>query len=160
MAGGALWNSGLFAWTGRRLLSEVWPTRPRSPAARSLQAGDVAGFFGSVTAVSIDVGCWSAARRWPWCRGTFDWDDVGTWDALAPGAERDAARQRRRRAGIAARVERLRRVERGEPHRPGRSARPRRGAGQRPHPGDQPGRAGDLKRTLDALPAEIRELPA
>ena len=33
MAAGALWNSGLFAWTAERLLAEVGPTRRRWPRA-------------------------------------------------------------------------------------------------------------------------------
>jgi hypothetical protein len=50
MAAGALWNSGLFAWTARRLLSgsRHTPRPPRSPLET--------GFFRDMTPISIDVG--------------------------------------------------------------------------------------------------------
>jgi mannose-1-phosphate guanylyltransferase len=57
MAAGALWNSGLFAWTADRLLAEVARHTPEVAAALPhLQGGDVAGFFAAVTPISIDIG--------------------------------------------------------------------------------------------------------
>ena len=50
MAAGALWNSGLFAWTAARLLAEVDGPHAggrRAPCPRS-RRGDVGGFFGDV----------------------------------------------------------------------------------------------------------------
>ena len=56
MAEGALWNSGLFAWTGARLLAEIGNTPEIAPHLARLAEGDVPGFFSAVTPVSIDVG--------------------------------------------------------------------------------------------------------
>jgi len=84
MAAGALWNSGLFAWTARRLLSEVARHTPEVAAALpNLQAGDVAAFFRAVTPISIDIGLLERSDTVAVVTGAFAWDDVGTWQALA-----------------------------------------------------------------------------
>jgi mannose-1-phosphate guanylyltransferase len=84
MAEGALWNSGLFAWTAERLLAEVRALTPEiAPHLERLDHGDVAGFFQNVTAISIDVGVLERTARIAVLPGHFDWDDVGTWEALA-----------------------------------------------------------------------------
>lgn len=92
MASGALWNSGLFAWTGDVLLAEVRRHTPEIAAALPrLEAGDIAGFFQQVTAVSIDVGVLERSDAVAVVHGRFTWDDVGTWDALPRVRRRDAA---------------------------------------------------------------------
>jgi mannose-1-phosphate guanylyltransferase len=84
MAAGALWNSGLFAWTARRLLAEVSSYTPEvSRAIPALAAGEVARFFREVEPVSIDVGLLERSPAVAVVRGEFAWDDVGTWQALA-----------------------------------------------------------------------------
>jgi mannose-1-phosphate guanylyltransferase len=84
MAAGALWNSGLFAWTARRLLEEVARHTPEVAAAvPKLEAGDVAGFFRAVTPISIDIGLLERSDAVAVVSGAFAWDDVGTWQALA-----------------------------------------------------------------------------
>lgn len=84
MAAGALWNSGLFAWTAERLLAEVRAHTPEvAPALPALEGGDVAKFFRAVAPISIDVGVLERSRNVAVVRGEFAWDDVGTWQALA-----------------------------------------------------------------------------
>ncbi|HEU5040466.1 MAG TPA: sugar phosphate nucleotidyltransferase, partial [Gemmatimonadales bacterium] len=84
MAAGALWNSGLFAWTAARLLAEVGAHTPEvAPALPALEAGNVADFFRRVTPISIDVGVLERSGAVAVVRGDFAWDDVGTWQALA-----------------------------------------------------------------------------
>jgi mannose-1-phosphate guanylyltransferase len=84
MAAGALWNSGLFAWTAARLLAEVETHTPEvSGALRALETGDVERFFAEVVPVSSDVGLLERSRAVAMVRGDFAWDDVGTWEALA-----------------------------------------------------------------------------
>lgn len=91
MAGGALWNSGLFAWTATRLLDEVQRHAPEvAPALPRLLDGDVNGFFAELTPVSIDVGVLERSDRIAVVPGAFPWDDVGTWDALLRVRPRDA----------------------------------------------------------------------
>jgi mannose-1-phosphate guanylyltransferase len=84
MAAGALWNSGLFAWTARRLLAEVSAHTPEvSRALPALATGEVERFFREVEPVSIDVGLLERSPAVAVVRGEFAWDDVGTWQALA-----------------------------------------------------------------------------
>jgi mannose-1-phosphate guanylyltransferase len=84
MAAGALWNSGLFAWTAGRLLAEVARHTPEVASGLSrLEAGDVPGFFRAVTPISIDVGLLERSGAVAVVTGAFAWDDVGTWQALA-----------------------------------------------------------------------------
>ena len=84
MAAGALWNSGLFAWTADRLLAE---TRAHTPevagALPALDADDVERFFAALTPISIDVGVLERSDAVAVVPGAFAWDDVGTWQALA-----------------------------------------------------------------------------
>ncbi len=91
MASGALWNSGLFAWTAADLLAEVEVHTPElAPHLGRLADGDVAGFFAAVTPVSIDVGVLERSKSVAVVAGRFTWDDVGTWDALARVRRKDA----------------------------------------------------------------------
>jgi mannose-1-phosphate guanylyltransferase len=92
MAAGALWNSGLFAWTAARLLAEVERHTPEiAPHLEALRAGDVERFFRGVTAISIDVGLLERSRNVAVVSGAFTWDDVGTWEALTRVRAKDPA---------------------------------------------------------------------
>jgi len=83
MAAGALWNSGLFAWTGSRLLAETRAHTPEvAPHLPLLDSGDLEGFFRKVTPISIDVGLLERSSSVAVVSGAFAWDDVGTWQAL------------------------------------------------------------------------------
>lgn len=89
---GALWNSGLFAWSAKRLRAEVESHAVElTPGLAALDRGDTAGFFGAITPVSIDVGVLERSRMVAVVPGHFPWDDVGTWDALARTLPKDAA---------------------------------------------------------------------
>jgi mannose-1-phosphate guanylyltransferase len=91
MASGALWNSGLFAWSADLLLEEVRRHTPEiAPHLPLLEGGDVAGFFRAVTSVSIDVGLLERSGAVAVVSGHFTWDDIGTWDALARVRKQDA----------------------------------------------------------------------
>lgn len=84
MAAGALWNSGLFAWTAQRFLAEVACHTPEvASALPQLESGDVDGYFRAVTPISIDVGVLERSDAVAVVTGSFAWDDVGTWQALA-----------------------------------------------------------------------------
>jgi mannose-1-phosphate guanylyltransferase len=83
MAAGALWNSGLFAWTAHRLMIEVEAHTPEvAPHLPLLRAGDIERFFREVTPISIDVGLLERSASVAVVSGAFAWDDVGTWQAL------------------------------------------------------------------------------
>jgi hypothetical protein len=137
IAAGALWNSGLFAWTAVRLRAEVERHTPElSVALAALRAGDVPRFFSMVTPVSIDVGVLERSNAVAVVAGAFHWDDVG------PGGTRPRAPD----AGTMARAAYARREDciawsddsRGALRRPGH----RRGARERAHPRDEPGGRG------------------
>jgi len=83
MAAGALWNSGLFAWTAERLLQETEAHTPEvAPHLPALRSGDVDRFFREVTPISIDVGLLERSDAVAVVSGSFAWDDIGTWQAL------------------------------------------------------------------------------
>ncbi len=161
LAGGALWNSGLFAWTGRRLLAEVERHTPEiAPHLGRLAEGDVAAFYRGVTAVSIDIGVLERSDAVAVVPGHFDWDDIGTWEALARVRPRD------REGNVA--------IGPAVLHESGDCIVWSEGipvvlagvrdlvvvtANGRVLVMDR-ARAADLKRVIDALPADIRELPA
>jgi mannose-1-phosphate guanylyltransferase len=91
VAAGALWNSGLFAWTARRFFAEAEAHAPE--IARHLPlllGGDVAGFFAAVTPIAVDRSHFERSRRVVVVAGRFPWDDVGTWAALARVRRPDA----------------------------------------------------------------------
>jgi mannose-1-phosphate guanylyltransferase len=90
MAAGALWNSGLFAWTAERLVAEVRAHTPEVSAHLGLlESGNVPAFFSAITPVSIDVGVLERSGAVAVVPGAFQWDDVGTWDALGRIRQRD-----------------------------------------------------------------------
>lgn len=90
VAGGALWNSGLFAWTARRFFAETAAhARELAPGMAQLRAGAVPAFFAAVTSVAVDVSHFERSTRVVVVPGTFPWDDVGTWAALARVRARD-----------------------------------------------------------------------
>jgi mannose-1-phosphate guanylyltransferase len=92
MAAGALWNSGLFAWTATRLLAEVRSHTPEvARVIPALDDGDVERYFREVEPISIDVGLLERSRAVAVVRGDFAWDDVGTWQALARVRPRDGS---------------------------------------------------------------------
>lgn len=91
MASGALWNSGLFAWSADVLLAEVRRHAIEiAPHLPLLERGDAQGFFNAVTPVSIDVGVLERSKAVAVVPGRFTWDDIGTWDALTRVRSRDA----------------------------------------------------------------------
>ncbi len=92
MAAGALWNSGLFAWTADRLLAEVQAHTPEvAPYLSALQTGDVNRFFREVTPISIDVGLLERSAAVAVVSGAFAWDDIGTWQALTRVRPKDTS---------------------------------------------------------------------
>jgi mannose-1-phosphate guanylyltransferase len=83
IARGALWNSGLFAWTAARFEAETQEHAPEIAGHMSaLRASDVAGFFACVTPIAVDVSHFERSRRVAVVPGAFPWDDVGNWAAL------------------------------------------------------------------------------
>ncbi len=81
---GALWNSGMFAWTGTRFLAETRAVAPEIAASlEHLETGAVDDFFATVTPIAVDYSHFERSGRVAVVPGEFPWDDVGTWSALA-----------------------------------------------------------------------------
>ena len=80
---GALWNTGLFAWSVARFLGEAGAyARELRAGWSALSAGDAEGFFALVRPAAVDVVVLERTKRLAVIAGTFRWDDIGSWDAL------------------------------------------------------------------------------
>lgn len=96
MANGALWNSGLFAWTAGRFLAEVRACAPgldahlQRLAAKAGSDDAVAEFFREVAPEAVDTAVLERSDRMAVVEGRFDWDDIGNWNALFRLRPRDA----------------------------------------------------------------------
>jgi mannose-1-phosphate guanylyltransferase len=88
---GALWNSGLFAWSAARFLGEAGAyAEELAPGWPALTNGDAPRFFAAVTPVAVDVAVLERTTRLAVVTGSFAWDDIGSWDALLRVRRRDA----------------------------------------------------------------------
>ena len=80
---GALWNTGLFAWGTARFLGEAAAAARELKAGwPALTAGDIPGFFTAVKPVAVDVAVLERTKRLAVVAGAFEWDDIGSWEAL------------------------------------------------------------------------------
>src|SRR5690625_754689 len=84
LRGGHLWNSGIFVWRAEALLTQLAKHTPEIGKHLGLIAdGKVDTFFGTIPDLSIDEGLLERSDRVSVARATFEWDDIGTWDAVA-----------------------------------------------------------------------------
>lgn len=82
-SGDFLWNTGLFVWRAADLLDQLTRWTPELADALPLAlAGDTEGFFRAVPTLSIDEGLLERSDRVGVVAATFDWNDVGAWDAM------------------------------------------------------------------------------
>jgi mannose-1-phosphate guanylyltransferase len=82
--GGYLWNTGLFVWRAADLLDQVERHTPElADLVPVVREGGVEEFFRRAPTLSIDEGLLERSDRVGVLRATFDWDDVGAWDAVA-----------------------------------------------------------------------------
>ncbi|MHB1313069.1 MAG: mannose-1-phosphate guanylyltransferase, partial [Gemmatimonadaceae bacterium] len=83
VAGGALWNSGIFAWPVGVFLGELQAHCPQVAEPLQRAGADAAAFFGAVREpIAVDVGVLERSDRVYVLPGSFGWSDVGTWSAL------------------------------------------------------------------------------
>ncbi len=84
LAAGYLWNSGIFLWRAGFFLEEVRAVAPElGRLIPHLEEGDVEGFFREAPVISVDEAVLERSSRVASLRATFQWDDVGAWEALA-----------------------------------------------------------------------------
>jgi len=99
VAAGHLWNAGIFAWTPEALLREARDS-PLGPLVEALAAGDPEGGFAAVEPLSVDYAIMERTDRAAVVPATFDWDDLGSWDALERVLDADAAGNARTSDGL------------------------------------------------------------
>lgn len=76
-----LWNSGVFAWTPETLLSAARAS-PLAEFVAQVRAGDVEHAYATVESVSVDEAIVERTEDVVVVDAGFEWDDVGSWDAL------------------------------------------------------------------------------
>ena len=82
-SGEYLWNTGLFVWRAADLLDEMQRVSPElSELVAVVRAGKTEEFFARAPTLSIDHAVLERSDRVGVVRATFDWDDVGAWDAV------------------------------------------------------------------------------
>ncbi|HKE02239.1 MAG TPA: sugar phosphate nucleotidyltransferase, partial [Planctomycetota bacterium] len=86
-----LWNSGIFVWRARTLVDAIAKHEPAIGAAlaklapsvgTSSEAGALEEAYASIPSVSVDVGVLERAPNVRVIDVSFQWSDVGSWDAL------------------------------------------------------------------------------
>lgn len=89
---GYLWNSGIFAWKASVFLEEVVRHAPEVAARLPVLERDGAeAFFAAVPVCVVDTAVMERSDRVACVRATFEWDDVGSWEALSRTRAPDAA---------------------------------------------------------------------
>lgn len=87
---GYLWNTGIFVWKASVFLEEV---RRHAPEVAEhfplLEDGGPDAFFDAVPVCVVDRAVMERSRRVAVVRATFDWDDVGSWEALSRTRDAD-----------------------------------------------------------------------
>ncbi|QDX40356.1 mannose-1-phosphate guanylyltransferase [Salarchaeum sp. JOR-1] len=86
---GWLWNAGMFAWAPDAFLAAA-RDGPLAPLVDALDAGDPERGFAAVESVSVDYSVMEATDQAAVVPADFDWDDLGSWDALARVRDTDA----------------------------------------------------------------------
>lgn len=80
---GYVWNSGIFVWPVRLFLDEIRKHSTEiAPHLASALEGDEAAFFDAVSNISVDETVLERSDRVAVMPATFQWDDVGAWNAV------------------------------------------------------------------------------
>ena len=83
VAQGFRWNTGIFVWRADRFLEEVGTHAPEVAAGFAhLESGDVDAFFRDAPECTVDEAILENSRRVGTVKATFQWDDVGSWEAV------------------------------------------------------------------------------
>jgi mannose-1-phosphate guanylyltransferase len=90
-SGDYLWNTGLFVWRASDLLDEMQRVSPElAELIPILREGGTEDFFARAPTISVDNAVLERSERVGVVRATFDWDDVGAWDAVRRTRPADA----------------------------------------------------------------------
>jgi mannose-1-phosphate guanylyltransferase len=86
---GCLWNAGIFAWTPGVLLDQARGT-VLEPLVDAIEEEDPERGFREVDPVSVDYAVMETTEHAFVVPADVEWDDLGTWDALARVLDSDA----------------------------------------------------------------------
>ncbi|QCC52554.1 mannose-1-phosphate guanylyltransferase [Halapricum salinum] len=78
---GYLWNSGTFAWTPTDFLAAASETELRS-LVEALEAGNPERGFEDCPSISVDYAVLESAENVAVVPASYEWDDLGSWDAF------------------------------------------------------------------------------
>ena len=84
--GGFLWNSGMFVWLGKSLLSEMDRLAPEilRPIRSSYRDSQkLASVFAELPFLPVDQAIMEKSKKGAVVASSFQWDDAGSWDSLA-----------------------------------------------------------------------------
>jgi mannose-1-phosphate guanylyltransferase len=87
---GHLWNTGIFVWKVETFLSEVRRHAPELAACLPLLEKGADAFFAEVPVSVVDTEIMERSDRVATVEALFDWDDVGSWEALTRTLDRDS----------------------------------------------------------------------
>ena len=87
---GYLWNTGIFVWRASVLLEEIRRHAPEIRDHLPLLERSPEAFFDAVPVSVIDTAVMERSARVATVGATFEWDDVGSWEALSRTREADA----------------------------------------------------------------------
>ena len=80
---GYLWNSGIFVWRASTFLNELKHVAPEiADLLPLLDKNKVDEFFNRVPAMTVDVAVLERSDLVASISATFNWDDLGSWEAL------------------------------------------------------------------------------
>jgi len=85
---GYYWNAGIFAWTPNAFLGEARESA-LAPLVEALDDGDPERGFAAVDPVSVDHAILERTDKAYLVPATFEWDDLGSWDAIERLLEAD-----------------------------------------------------------------------
>jgi mannose-1-phosphate guanylyltransferase len=88
---GYLWNTGIFVWKASVLLEEIEAHAPEIHDHLPLLEESAEAFFGAVPVSVIDTAVMERSERVATVGATFEWDDVGSWEALSRTRDADEA---------------------------------------------------------------------
>ena len=81
---GYRWNTGIFVWPAATFVREAAAQAPEiARALPHLERGDVGAFFNDAGSAAVDMAVLERSSRVASIDAMFEWEDVGSWEALA-----------------------------------------------------------------------------
>ena len=98
-AGDFLWNSGMFIWKVSSILDEIRIYMPdlyeglqeiKKHIGKANFNSELTKVYGQLKSISIDYGIMEKSKNVFLIQGNFDWNDVGSWEAVYQLSEKDS----------------------------------------------------------------------